>query len=75
MKFKQILNLVIVCFVLIFVFQNTVIVKIRFLFWSVSMSRSLLILVFVGMGIIIGWLLNNHFSIKKKLQKKDSDDA
>jgi len=75
MKFKQILNLVIVCFVLIFVFQNTVIVKIRFLFWSISMSRSLLILVFVGMGIIIGWLLNNHFSIKKKLQKKDSDDA
>jgi len=66
MNFKLILNLVIACFVLIFAFQNAVVVKIQFLFWSVSMSRSLLILVFVGIGVVIGWLLNSYVSFKRK---------
>lgn len=66
MNFKLILNLVIACFVLIFAFQNAVVVKIEFLFWSVSMSRSLLILLFVGIGVVIGWLLNSHVSFKRK---------
>jgi uncharacterized integral membrane protein len=70
MKFKQILYLVIIGFVILFVFQNTVVVEIQFLFWTISASRSLLILVFVAIGILIGWLLSNHFSINRKKSKQ-----
>ncbi len=52
--------------VLVFLLQNTAIVSIQFLFWSVSMSRSLLILLFIGVGMIIGWLLSGYLNIKLK---------
>lgn len=66
MNFKLILSLVIAGFVLIFVFQNTAVVTIQFLFWSVSMSRSLLILVFVAIGVVIGWILNSHIALRRR---------
>jgi len=59
-------TLVIGALVLIFVFQNTAAVKIQFLFWSMTMSRSLLILVFVGLGILIGWLLKSYVSFRHR---------
>lgn len=66
MNFKLGVSGVIACFVLIFIFQNTAIVEIKFLLWSLTMSRSLLILIFVAVGIIIGWLLKGHVSFKVK---------
>ena len=65
MKSKLILTLVAVVFVVLFVLQNTVVVEIHFLLWHLSMSRSLLIVVFVTVGVVIGWLLRSHVSIKK----------
>jgi len=65
MKSKLILTLVAVVFVVLFVLQNTVVVEIHFLLWHLSMSRSLLIVVFVAVGVVIGWLLRSHVSIKK----------
>tara|TARA_R110002050_G_scaffold9504_2_gene33458 strand:+ start:32671 stop:32877 length:207 start_codon:yes stop_codon:yes gene_type:complete len=56
----------ITCVILLFIFQNTEIVEITFLFWSLAMSRSLLILIFVGVGVIIGWLLKGHLTLKGK---------
>lgn len=65
MKTKLILTLVAVVFVVLFVLQNTTIVEIQFLLWSLSMSRSLLIVVFVAVGVVIGWLLRSNVSIRK----------
>jgi len=65
MKVKLVLSLVVTALVLLFVLQNTTIVEIQFLFWSLSMSRSLLIVVFVAMGVAIGWLLRSNVSFKK----------
>jgi len=47
--------------VIIFVIQNTVVVDIRFLFWTLSMSRALMIFAILAVGIAIGWLLHGHF--------------
>lgn len=66
MNFKLGASAVIACFVVIFIFQNTAVVEMKFLFWSLTMSRSLLILIFVGVGIIIGWLLKGHIAFKVK---------
>jgi uncharacterized integral membrane protein len=66
MKYKQILNLLIIAFVILFVIQNTVVVEIQFLFWNIAMSRAILILFCVIIGILLGWLLSNYISIKRK---------
>lgn len=65
MKTRLILTLVAVAFVVLFVLQNTTVVEIHFLLWSLSMSRSLLIVVFVAVGVVIGWLLRSHVRFKK----------
>jgi len=69
MKTKLILTLVAVVFVVMFVLQNTAVVEIHFLLWHLSMSRSLLIVVFVTVGVVIGWLLRSHVSIKKPVSE------
>ncbi|MDY0296843.1 MAG: lipopolysaccharide assembly protein LapA domain-containing protein [Acidobacteriota bacterium] len=65
MKLKLILVLVAVAFVVLFVLQNTTVVEIHFLLWHLTMSRALLIVVFVAVGVVIGWLLRSNVSFKK----------
>jgi uncharacterized integral membrane protein len=43
--------------ILLFVIQNTQVVETRFLVWTISMSRSLLLLGTFIIGVIAGWLL------------------
>lgn len=57
MRPKLITGAVLVLLVLVFVFQNTDVVDLRFLFWTVSMSRVLLAMLFLIVGLILGWIL------------------
>jgi len=66
MNAKLVVSLVVACLVAVFILQNTAVVNVRFLFWSLSMSRSLLVMVFVGIGIMVGWLLNSYVSFRHK---------
>jgi len=53
-------TLIFIClmvFVLIFVFQNTQVVDFRFLVWTISMSRALMLFGTLAIGFIAGWLL------------------
>ena len=53
-------NIIFVCLiglVVIFVLQNTQVVEVRFLFWAVSMSRALILIGTLAIGLIGGWLL------------------
>ena len=68
MKIKLVLSLVVTAFIVLFPLQNTTIVEIKFLFWSLSMSRSLMIVVFVALGVAIGWMLRSNVSFKKLRQ-------
>jgi putative membrane protein len=43
--------------VFIFVLQNTQVVEVRFLFWTISMSRALILFATLAIGLIAGWLL------------------
>ena len=60
---KTIIILVFAFLVILFILQNTGLVLIKMLFWSLKMSRSLLVFWFFFMGIILGYLL---FATKKK---------
>jgi len=66
MSFKLILALIIIGFAVIFIVQNVVVVEIRFLLWTLSMSRSLLIFFLLVVGVTIGWLLHSYFLYQKK---------
>jgi uncharacterized integral membrane protein len=46
-----------IAFVLIFVFQNTQVVEFRFLVWTISISRALMLFGTLAVGFIAGLLL------------------
>ena len=66
MNSKLILSLSLVGLVVIFIIQNVVVVDVRFLFWTLSMSRSLLVFLLIAIGVIVGWLLHSHATHRKK---------
>jgi len=67
-NFKLIITLASIGLVVIFIVQNAAVVEINFLFWSLEMSRSLLILIVLSIGIISGWLLSGFFKYKKQIK-------
>ncbi len=68
---KIIIILVLLIIVAIFTFQNTGVVNIKFLFWELEMSRSLMFLGTLFSGIIIGMILSLlNIVARKKNQKK-----
>ena len=64
-------NIIFVCLialVLIFVVQNTQVVEFRFLVWTISMSRALMLFGTLAIGFIAGWLLTTPRR-KKELKR------
>ncbi len=53
---KKIISLLLIIAVLIFSIQNIAAVEIQFLVWSFSIPRTLLIVILLGIGFIIGML-------------------
>ncbi|KAA3628895.1 MAG: LapA family protein [Proteobacteria bacterium] len=68
MNFKLIFALVLIGLVVLFVAQNVAIVEIRFLIWSIEMSRSLLMFAVLAIGITLGWLLHSHSDHRRSKQ-------
>ena len=69
MNFKLFVTLILVALSAIFIVQNADVVDLRFLFWTTSMSRSLMFVFLILIGIIIGWLLRVQMSRKRKSEK------
>jgi len=66
MRTKLTIGLIIFALIIIFIIQNMVIVEIRFFFWTLSISRSLLMIFLLAAGFIAGWFLNQYVQHKKK---------
>lgn len=54
---RNILFVVLIGAVLVFVVQNTQVVEVNFLFWTLSMSRALILLITLAIGLVGGWML------------------
>ncbi len=65
MHLKIWLGVAVMALLAVFILQNTAVVDIRLLFWKVSMSRSLLILLIFSVGFGIGWLLHSFLQHRK----------
>lgn len=53
----------------IFILQNVAVMELRILFWTLSMSGALLMLLILSVGIVLGWLLHGSFSRRKSRQR------
>jgi len=73
MSFKLVLVIVLTSLVVMFITQNVAVVEVSFLFWSISMSRALLIFFLLVIGFIIGWFLHSYLSYRKS--KDELSDA
>ena len=69
---KLLTLLVLIVLALIFIFQNTGVVELRFLFWTLAMSRALMFAFLVFIGAAMGWFLHAHLT-HKALHKKTED--
>jgi uncharacterized integral membrane protein len=63
MKLKTILAIFFIGLVAIFSIQNAEVTNVNFFFWTISMSRVLIILGSFGIGVLVGILI----SMKKRL--------
>jgi uncharacterized integral membrane protein len=71
-KMKFILGLIFGILVVIFIFQNIEVVQINFLFWSISVSRALMVFLIFLIGILVGAILKSvHTDRKKKANKEN----
>ena len=71
MNVKTIVIAVLVILSLVILFQNTQTATLRFLFWEVTVSRIILIPLFVGMGFIIGYVAAKMGKRKPRKGKQD----
>ena len=56
MTMKLWLAAVVLLLVLMFTFQNTAAVPVRFLFWQFPMSLAPMIFLLLGAGVLVGWV-------------------
>ena len=61
--------LVLAGLVVLFIIQNVAVVEIRLLFWSLQMSRSLLMFLLLAVGMIIGWFLHAYLGKSRKAKR------
>jgi lipopolysaccharide assembly protein A len=66
MRLKLILSLGLAGAAVLFVAQNVALIEVRFLFWSLSMTLAVLILLLFASGLIVGWLLHSYWSYGRK---------
>jgi putative membrane protein len=71
MNFKLVLSLILAGLAVLFIIQNVAVAEIRFLFWTLSMSRSLLMFFILAIGIVLGWLLHSFMMHRQVKESKD----
>jgi uncharacterized integral membrane protein len=73
MNIKLVVSIVLAGLALVFIIQNTTVVEIRFLFWTLAMSRALFMFLMLGVGMVIGWLLTSYIRHRKGQLSSGSD--
>jgi uncharacterized integral membrane protein len=69
MNKRLIISLVLICLVVILLIQNAEIVEIEIFFWTIAVSRVLLMVILLFVGVLVGWFLKNYF-----IHRGDAED-
>ena len=67
---RNIAFIILIAVVLIFVAQNIQVVQVKFLFWTLTMSRALMLLGTLAIGLAGGWLLTLPKKRRQRLPRK-----
>jgi uncharacterized integral membrane protein len=68
MYYKLLFALVLLILVLLFIIQNSAMVEIHFLAWSLTMGRGLMVLMILLVGILVGWLGRSQLAHRRKFR-------
>jgi putative membrane protein len=75
MPVKTIVFIVLAILIVIFTIQNTQVVDIQFFLWKASISRALMLLSTLFIGIILGWLLTwTGYSRRRRKEKGEQEE-
>lgn len=69
MKVKLVISIILLTVAILFVYQNTDLVSVDFLAWSVELSLALLVLFVFAAGLTLGWLLNSYLRFSRNRKK------
>lgn len=61
MNKRLIISLVLICLVVVLLIQNAEIVEIEIFFWTIAVSRVLLMVILLAVGVLVGWFLKAYF--------------
>lgn len=62
---RLVLGLVLAGLVVLFTLQNAHVIELRFLFWTWSMPRAVMIFGVLAVGVLLGWLLSSWLRRKR----------
>ncbi len=72
MPVKTIVFIVLAILIVIFTIQNTQVVEIKFFIWQTSISKALVLLSALFIGIILGWLITwTGYSRRKRKEREE----
>jgi uncharacterized integral membrane protein len=63
---RNIIFMALIALVLIFVVQNTQVVEFKFLVWTISISRALMLFGTLAIGVLAGWILKSPKTRSRK---------
>lgn len=66
MPLRLLASLVLAAIAAVFVVQNAGAVDIRFLFWTLSLSLSLLMVFLLAIGLLLGWLFHSYVARRRR---------
>ncbi len=70
MNFKIFAIIVLIVIAAIFITQNIIIVEVNLLFWRISISLALLIVINLLIGFLAGWFIKSYLNYKKSKTNK-----
>ena len=59
-SFKLGVGLFLLFLLVIFTIQNAEALEVKFLFWTLTMRRALLLFLVLAIGVLLGWALHSH---------------
>lgn len=71
MNYKLVLSGVLAFLVVLFIFQNAQPVQVHFLFWTVEISRVVLMAIMLFAGMTISWLLGSWLRYRNRNRRKE----
>lgn len=66
MGYKLVTVLILAGLVVLFIIQNVAVVEVQFLFWTMQISKALLIFLLFAIGVIMGWALNGYLIYRQR---------